>query len=299
MKKSKTIISKGQQQILNLLTKDFLTVKQIALRRNTTRSAVYKSITKLKKTGHILIRNKGYFRGLNISDGVRARGGDNQIRLHGQEFNIKILFKDERYDFIKAKSNVRFINGSTIRLYVNSLEVYTHQSFYADDPDKAFFKSIDYLHKILNLAEDQFKIVLIKNNSSNIRLVNEHYAHTNDEIAKDCLARSKKLKIYAQDGRLRCLVDNSHNLKEFETVNGQTSKNDMRSYKDFIVDVLDNPDNSLSKTTNLAIKNTSNINALTNVMSVYEKNISSHVQAIKDMSKAMQELRDIIRTKGV
>ena len=74
-----------EEEVLNMLTGEFLTVKQIALRRKCSRQAVHKILKKLKGKG-------AYNIGLQKVD--KANGTiqpSNQIRLHAQQFIIKIL----------------------------------------------------------------------------------------------------------------------------------------------------------------------------------------------------------------
>jgi predicted DNA-binding protein (UPF0251 family) len=81
-------LTKAEQEVLNLLTVEFLTTKQITLRRGCTRQAVNKIIKNLKKKG-------AYNLGLQkVDESQGSCQPSNQIRLHGQEFNIKILWQD-------------------------------------------------------------------------------------------------------------------------------------------------------------------------------------------------------------
>lgn len=52
-------ISPSQKEVLILLTKEFLTIKQIALRRKTSIQAIYKIIGKLKQKGILGLGNRG------------------------------------------------------------------------------------------------------------------------------------------------------------------------------------------------------------------------------------------------
>jgi DNA-binding CsgD family transcriptional regulator len=70
-------LTKTEQEILHLITDEFLTLKQIAYRRQTSLQAVYKIIKKLKEKG---VLNKG----LKKVENSRPTFNQNDIRLHGQ-----------------------------------------------------------------------------------------------------------------------------------------------------------------------------------------------------------------------
>ena len=55
------ILSKEQKEIIRLLTKEFLTVRQISIRRQTTIQAVYKTIKKLTAIGILKHIDYGVF----------------------------------------------------------------------------------------------------------------------------------------------------------------------------------------------------------------------------------------------
>jgi len=79
-------LTTAQKEILHLLTDEFLTIKQIAQRRNVSLQAIYKIVAKLKKKG-------AFDGGLNKVRKVQSTHNKSDVRLHGQEFNIKILFQ--------------------------------------------------------------------------------------------------------------------------------------------------------------------------------------------------------------
>lgn len=171
----------------------------------------------------------------------------NKIRLHGQEFNIRILFKDHRY---KGKvGGVVYIDGNTIRLFRDTIEVYSGQSFYADDVQKATIDSFKYWNRFFLRLESEFKVILIKPRSQNIKLVNQHYSEVNNEFAEECERKGDKIKVYTtEDGKLWFTIDNSFNLHEAETLHPQTAKEDMSdSVRPFFNDLRDNRPPTLSQ----------------------------------------------------
>lgn len=216
-------LTKAEAEVLHLLADEFLTVRQASIRRKCSPQNIYEILTKLKKKGMI----NRCFKQLEKNQPT-LQANSNQIRLHGQEFNINIIYKDQRYKQGLEKCNTINIDGNTIRLYRNSIEVYSGKSFYADDTQKATIKSFEYWNRLFVRLEHDLKIILIKPRSQNIRLVNQHYAETNNELSEECEKKAEKIRIYANDdGKLWFTIDNSFNLHEAETQHPVTAKQDM------------------------------------------------------------------------
>ena len=150
----KSELTKAEQEILVLITEEFLTdPKKIAIRRKTTVRAVQKIIKNLKEKGAY---NKGSQK-VRFSEPTSEPNG---IRLHAEQWLIKIISKDERYKNLIGKSIV--IDGNTVRLHREALSVYSNQFFFGSDTYTATAKSIDYWNSFFTSLEWQFKIILIK-----------------------------------------------------------------------------------------------------------------------------------------
>lgn len=222
-------LTKTEKEIITYLTKDFLTIKQIANRRRTSQRAVRKTIQNLREKG-IINRNYKIVPKNVCPPELFQKNGTFPIRLHGLEFNVKILFKDERYKNILSKGNTIFLDGNTIRLFKQSIEVYVVKSFYADNPHKCMSKALKYVQRLFIMLENDAKIILLKNRSYNIRVVKAEFAEVGNEFAVDCYDKSDKIKVYTrEDGKLWFLIDNSFNLHEAETVHSETSQYDMQN----------------------------------------------------------------------
>lgn len=262
----KRVISEGkikeltpaEKDVLFLLTQEFLTIKQIARRRKCGRDRVYRKIRSLKEKGVLNSANQtGYKFGGNIPSGVQkdpeqqhAEGGAvqrKQIRLHAQEFNIGILYKDERYR--KKIGQVIFIDGNTVRCYRDSIEVYSGQSFFADDAQKTTAKSMEYWTRFFVRLENDLEVILVKPRAQNIKLVNQHYAEVGNELATNCEMNGDRIRIYANDdGKLWFTIDNSFNLREAETLHPQRAEEDMQEVvKPFFNDLRDKKPPKLSE----------------------------------------------------
>jgi len=236
-------LTSTEKDILRSITIDYLTPKQVSIRRQCSVQAIYKIIKSLKEKGALTSTNEMVEK---IRPTIQPK---NQIRLHAQEFNIKILYKDTRYKQSIKKTNTINIDGNTIRLYKDSIEIYSSQSFFADDVQKATVRSFEYWNRFFRKLENNLKVILIKSKSQNIKLVNQHYAETNNEFAEDCTTNGDKIRIYTRDdGKLWFLIDNSFNLHEAETVHPETAQKDMGDViRPFFNDLRDNKPPTMSE----------------------------------------------------
>lgn len=279
-------LSPEQAEVLRMLIKDFETPRAISLRRKTSLSAVYKTISKLRKKGYL---SRGYIRGLKKRTPTPAiqplkkrkiqppKKLKNGVRLHAQEFNIKIIHKSDFYKRLQAKNNIIFVDDNTIRLYKDSLEVYTseHRSFLGEDEQRATALSFSYWRGIFSRLESRLQVVIVKGEHTRIRQVNAHYSEINNELAGECIKKKVKVRVFAnEDGRLWFNIDDSFNLSEAETLHPATSKGDMSRVKPFFNDLRDNSPPTLSDIMKV-IKETAEQNKETsaglNVVAVYLK----------------------------
>lgn len=240
-----------EQEVLIYLTNDFLTEKQIAVKRHTTQQATNKTVQILREKGIINAVNRMVVKTRGTSQPTTSQPAQ-PIRLHGQEFNIKLIYKDERYVKLSQKSNSVFIDGNRVMLYKNSIEVYSGQMFYGETPQSVTSKSFVYWNHFFTRLENDFKIIILKDRYQNIKLVNHHYAEVHNEFAKKCNIDAEKIRITAtEDGKLWFLIDNSFNLDEMETVHPQTAKQDMENVLKHINDFRDNSPPTNSQITTL------------------------------------------------
>jgi len=223
-------VTKVELEILSLLTNEFLTPKAIAQRRKTKIRTVYNIIKNLGKKG--LLNTKKCTtpkkQGLLPPPLNRLGQDKHSIRLHNQQFRILILNKDIRYLNQLKKSDYLNIDGNTVQLSKNSLNIYSNASFYGKSPNEATEQSFSYWNRFIVRLENDLKISLLKSRSQNIKLVRSHYSEINNELAKECNLKSNKIKVYTrEDNKLWFMIDNSLNLNEAETVHPESSKRDM------------------------------------------------------------------------
>jgi DNA-binding CsgD family transcriptional regulator len=246
-------LTNREKEVLTLLTIEYLTPAQIALRRKCSKQAVHKIIKSLVVKGAY---NRRTLQSQAPSEtkvdffGVTPRGGGGvppfpmeQIRLHAQRWRIEIINKSIAYNLLREKANTIKLDLNTVRLHKDVVEVYSNNSFYGDTANNATVKSLSYWDGFFVRLEQELKVTLIKPRHNNIKLVYSEYAQVNNELAKQCNINQEKIKVYAkEDGKLWFLIDNSFKLHEAETVHAETAERDMQEViTPFFNDLRRNP----------------------------------------------------------
>mgnify|MGYP003962975195 FL=1 len=249
-------LTKTEKEVLRSLTEDFLTPTQIRIKRGCSRQAVYKHLRSLKKKG-------AYTPGLqNTEKPIGSRQPNekdvNQVRLHGQQFHIKIIQQepnDQKYQKLLKKSNKLYIDGHTINLYQDSIEIYAGRgaSFYGADAQEADRKASEYWQKFFTRMEHELKVMLIKDRSRNIKEVNHHYARGESGVCENTLENEgKHIRVFCpRDGKLAFITDESFGDKEDETVHPLTAKQDREAIDRHFNDLRLNNPPTISEVMNL------------------------------------------------
>lgn len=219
-------LSSTQKEILTYLQRDYLTPSRIANIRGTSLNAVYKTIDILERKGVFNPHKKK----VENFDHTLCDKKTHKIRLHGQHFVINIIKKGKNYDNIKTKANIVKIDENTIKLHNEVIEVYSNKSFFSDNPQKATSKSFDYWNRFFIRLENDLDVMIVKDRYQNIKLVQNHYAETNNELSEEVNREDIKIRVYGiEDSKMWFEIDNSFNLNEAETTHPETAKRDMEA----------------------------------------------------------------------
>jgi len=274
-------LTNTEAEVYAYIKDQFLTPKQITNRRKTSRQATYKTLNSLKKKGYIT----NDYKSVNQNQCTCQPKG--KIRIHGIEINIRILHKDNRYHKQKNKSNLIFIDGNTIRLYNNSVEIYINKPFKADSVNKAYFDTLNYLSRFIIRLQNDLKVILLKNRYRNIKIVKVHVSDTNNELAKEYNINGDKFECYAsEDGKLWGLIDNSFNLNEMETVHPETHKRDMeKKIVPFFNDLRDNTLPLFSEVWQTVSHNTQ-------MHGMWASNVKRHMEVLESMDKTLKKINE-------
>ena len=193
-----------------------------------------------------------------------------------------------------------FLDSNSIRLYKNSIEVYSGQSFYGKSANISENKSLEYWQSFLTRLEHELKVVILKPRSRNIKIVNQHYARGNSEIAEDSIKNKERVWVYAkEDGKLCFITDDSFGFKEDETVHPLTAKIDRKAVDKQVNDWrLNNPPTNselalisaeIGQGLKILVDNVNNnqesTNGLKMVVNKLELQIKSHLALINEYRK--------------
>lgn len=215
-----------------MLFKEFLTIEQVANRRQTSKAAVYKTLKKLKEKGAISGSQRGGLKNRRVC----LRGGlKNSIRLHGIAYKYTFL-PSASYNRILSQRNIIRIDKNTIKLYPNSMLIYLSQSFLGKDTQDADIQLEQYRQQLNTQLEDNLNIKITQEHR-----FAAHYSETNNGLAKDANENKKPIKIKGEDGKTWLITDNSFKLEELETIHPELAKDDMDKIKPFFDDIRQNP----------------------------------------------------------
>lgn len=280
-------LTQAEKEVLKLITEDFLTPKQIIIRRQCSRQAVYKILKSLKNKGALGLTGQS----VDKVDKIEGLVNQSLVRLHGQEFNIKILYQDHHYQKSVEKSNILFIDGHTIKLYKNTIELYsgTGTSFYGDTAQEAFSKSLAYWRAFLAKLEHDLRVILVKPRSRNMRIVNQHFARGNSEVYHNALENHDKIRIYTRDdGKLWFMCDDSFSMSEDETVHSKTSKPDREEVDKHLNDWRDHKPPTNSQLAAHIAQTSQNLEN-------YAVHLKAHVESVQKLGAAVEELTSIVK----
>lgn len=227
------LLSPEQKETYDLLYKEYLTVKQIAQRRGVTKTAVYKTIAKLREKGMI---SRGFTKGLKKMTVITPPKGG-KWRLHSQQFDIKIIYKGDSYDRLRSKRNMLFLDGNTVKLHERVVEVYCNElmSFWGLTPGDAEEESFRYWMGFFDKLEQKLGVILVKEGVFSVNQSKAHLAHVGDGIAEDYVKRGLVLRVYAaEDGKLCMVVDQSHGVVELEFLHPKKYKLDADKVSGFL-----------------------------------------------------------------
>ena len=216
----------AEEDVLYLLTQEFLTVKQAAIRRRCTPRAIRKHKQHLVEKG--LLGIVPHMVPQTGSPSTVDGNLDGRIRLHAEHFIINIIQCDQRYRDKVKQGSVRFVlDGHTIIQHRNCVEVYSNASFYGETPGVADQRAMRYWSRFFTRLESEVKAILMKERSQNITRVRGEFADTRNELATQALKEHQKIRIVGDDGKVWLVADNSFSLQELEGVHKTRAKFDM------------------------------------------------------------------------
>jgi len=207
-------LTRAQYEVFDMLTREFLIVKQIANRRGTSVQNIYKLIKKLRKKGWL---NSIEGTGLKFQPPISMKGfkGHKIItklwRYHALHFVIKPYYFYPRFHKIRTELGNYSIpyRDWTIKLHPDMVEMQLKPLIDFASPDKweATRKAEESFNRTLRDLSNKYGFHVWKEGKANIRLVNHHLSRNPSEIAN---ARDGAyLKIKGIDGKIWFTIDKS------------------------------------------------------------------------------------------
>jgi len=235
--------TKTEKIILDYLTKDFYTIKQISTLRKTSIRNTQKIVKKLREKGYL---SKDYKK-------VRFVGGGSEptrrYDVHGLQYHIRLIHNSVKYKEQFKKSNIIYLETSIVTLYRDALEIHDYNRYTAEDENEATRRALQQLTRNLTTLEHDLDVILLKPRENNIKVVKAKYTEGGNEIAQEQRNYPKPIKVEAtEDGKLWFMCDHSFNLDEGHTLHPDTAKPDMSDVvKPYLNDWRDNKPPKLSE----------------------------------------------------
>lgn len=298
-------------EVLKKLQEGF-TVTEIAKYRNVSRNAIYKILKTLLNKGLIQNTEQGNYR-LTLS-GIEGLHSFVQLRYclrqHNLHFKIKILESPKNWEKrrhaitqlpyfnkkIKLRNNEQeLFNFGKVQLRTTSKSVIVKiPTIYSKTTEEAVIQSFDCLYEIIPKIENLFKVRLIKDYKANITIISQEYASLNDTLAKIYQKEGNQLIVTDDEGKIWMITDFSFSNDETEFIDSNKAIDDTDAVLPMLNDLRKNPTTFSEVRENLNIIS-NQILQVTNNQLVHAENMVSHVGAVQDLGKGVNELRETIK----
>lgn len=218
-------LSVAEREIFDMFYKQKMSIRQISIIRKTRMQTVK---TQLK----IARKKKEAERGMQFHTPphpTKGYGGiaPGLLRLHGEQFSVKIIHKDNRYANLVSVSNQITIDESTVKLWSDSIEVYANRAFFGRDASQCDAEAALYWSGFARKVEERLSIVIVSDTVPNWRRVAAHYERIDSEIGRAAVEQGRQIRIYAADGKLRFVTDRSLKGKNHEALHPVSARPDI------------------------------------------------------------------------
>lgn len=223
-----------QDKILFMLTKEHLTPRQIAYRRRKSISSVYSIIRKLKARGVLKGSMGEAWKGVEVT----ARGGglNGPYRLHAERWHILLSRRGTRYRRNRKQNKMVTIDTNRVLMHKDTIEVYSHMSFYGRDQQEAEERAGAYWRVFFKGLSERLRVAWER-----VRRNGAHYAYMGSELADEARARSERYCVRGKDGKVWLITDDSFKNLEHEAIHPLDAAKDMTTLDKHLNAFRDNP----------------------------------------------------------
>jgi len=293
--------------ILNLLSSGF-NKKEIRRKLGLSSSALSNHLRKLENLG--CIEREGKFlvkvlRSSHLNPRVTKNQLHNKLNKRGHAFNFKIIFQKEINLKEKPKVKHEFKLGNlkklsfgslkltkdknTIWINKNSLTIYSNSSYYSKNALHSKFRALKEIDTFVRYLMDRFGFKGLYG----IEMFREHYGLIFNKFAKWILKKGGKMYVKNKGNKAVLWVDDSRKddvgLKEFEGKDPLTINVADKYFES-------HEETNWKVTPSFVLKA---INGVTQNQVMFDKNFQSHLQVIKQLGDAVDELtKEISKLKN-
>ena len=244
--------------VLELIQNE-LNITEISKYRKCSRVAIYGVLKTLINKG--MVRKAGYatyeltdkgIQGLHSFVALRYK-----LRQHNLHIKIGVLESPRNWNLrrneirqmpyynktIKLKNNEQdLINFGKLLIKTTTKSLIIKMpTIYAKDWEDAIINAMKILEETIPKLEHQFKIRLVKDHKSNIKIISQEYARIQDALAKLYRCEGNRIYLTGDDGKIWLITDLSFSTDELEFLHPNRATDDLDAIAPFLNDLRKNP----------------------------------------------------------
>lgn len=236
-----------------------LSISEIAKYRKVSRQAIYDIFTTLNKKGLITHPKRSIYelteKGMSTLHSFVAYRY--HLRQHNLHFKIQVLESPKNWELKRNEIRQLPYFNKTIKLKNNEQELFNYgklqvkttsksviikmPTIYAIDWEDAVIQAITILEESIYKIEKTFKISLIKDYKSNIKIISQEYARIQDALAKIYRHEGNRIYLSGDDGKIWLITDFSFSNDETEFIHPNKATDDLDAIAPFLNDLRKNP----------------------------------------------------------
>lgn len=251
-------LSLPQFEVLKYL-QEGLNLTQIGKRRHVSRQSVKDVLTTLCNKAYISnpkrrvynLTNKG-FEALHKFVALRYK-----LRQHNLHFKIEILESPKNWEQKRNEMRLLPYHNKIIKLKNNEQDLFNFgrlqvktttksiiikmPTLYAKNWEEAIIQAMQILEDKIYQLENIFKIRLVKNFKSNIKVISQEYASIQDSLAKLYRTEGNRIYLTGDDGKIWLITDFSFSTDELEYIHTEKATDDQDAIAPMLNDLRKNP----------------------------------------------------------
>lgn len=260
-KKRKGVTKRGnlaQYETLRLLQQGH-NISEISKYRKIARKNVYKVLSTLVKKGWVTHPTRAIYeltekglKGLHSFVGLRYK-----LRQHNLHFKIEIRKSQRNWN--QKRQELRFLPyyNKTLKLKNNEQELFNFgklqvktttksviikvPTIYAREWESAIIQAMQILEDSIPKIEKLFKIRLVSNYKSSIKIISNEYAEIQNTLAKMYRNEGNRMYLTGEDGKIWLITDFSFSTDELEFIHSNKATDDVDAILPFMNDLRKNP----------------------------------------------------------